>query len=104
GPYTGNAAWALANPVTPNPAWAEDTLENVPIHYLVGENETSDPDRVSTAQNWVAAVASEYGVQVPLCIVKNGTHSSKKNHRTALVELFPELDNHPVFASHLECL
>lgn len=109
GAYAGTAAWPLANPIVPVAAWAEDTLENVPVYYVVGERETpsidpESPDRVGTAQQWVAAIASEYGVQVPLCIVEDGWHSSKNNHLPALVGLFPELDNDPVFANRPQCL
>ncbi|MEZ4451217.1 MAG: hypothetical protein R3B09_17190 [Nannocystaceae bacterium] len=109
GPYDGGAAWPLANPIVSHPEWAEATLDEAPFYYVVGEKEDpsldpESPDRVGTAQSWVAAIASEYGVQVPLCIIEDGVHSSSANHRHALVGLFPALAGKPGFTGLAACL
>ena len=112
GAYAGNDAWALANPIVPNAAWAEQTLQQVPVYYVVGELETpannpntpNYPNRVQTARDWVDEVWATYSVSVPLCIIEDGEHSSSNNHRSGLVGLFPSLANHPVFVTRPPCL
>lgn len=108
-PYAGNSAWPLANPIVPDPLSAQQTLQSVPVYYVVGEKEDpaidpKSPDRVGTAMNWVIEVSAEYGVNVPLCILEDGSHSSKNNHRPALLGLFPSLAGNPVFQGLPSCL
>jgi hypothetical protein len=112
GAYAGNDAWALANPIVPNAASAEQTLQQVPVYYVVGELETpannpdtpNYPNRVKTARDWVDEVWANYSVAVPLCVIENGSHSSSNNHRSGLVGLFPSLANHPVFINRPKCM
>lgn len=93
--------WGLIS-MFPVQDWAEDTIENVPVAYVVGENDSSA--RVQTANDWVDAIFDVYNVDIPICIRAGGTHSGAQNHRNALLMIFPSLAGRPEFTNPGTCL